>query len=369
MKKEKNMSWSNWTTEDIGIKVMGAPAVSSWKEGRLDVFVRGADNHLYHRVFENEQWQGTKWEDLSDGHSIEQSPGAASWGPNRIDLFAVWDKKLHHRTCVNGSWNAWAEDLDGATNDAPAAASWKLERVDVLVHTTDNHMSRRVWEKGKTYDMGESWKAWETIGGQAQTLTSAPAAVSTGPNRIDCFARGSTDHLLHAWYDDAKIEAWAEIDTLAIKDAPTVVSASTADHGRVDVFVRGGDDLLKHRIYYAAQQASQPAGDTIYTVVAGDSLSKIARKYNMSLQALKNLNPQVKWPLYIIHPGDKILIEHHAAVPGYGGWETGSTWEEISPNKIASAPAGVAWWDAGTIKRIDVFAEGDQNCLVHTWWK
>jgi hypothetical protein len=83
------MSWSNWKVENIGIKVKGAPAVSSWKEGRLDVFVRGTDDHLYQRVYENDGWQGVKWEDLSDGHTIEQSPSAVSWGPKRIDLFAV----------------------------------------------------------------------------------------------------------------------------------------------------------------------------------------------------------------------------------------------------------------------------------------
>jgi hypothetical protein len=51
------MSWSNWKSEDIGIKVKGAPAVSSWKEGRLDVFVRGTDDK---KIYENDQW-GTKW--------------------------------------------------------------------------------------------------------------------------------------------------------------------------------------------------------------------------------------------------------------------------------------------------------------------
>lgn len=143
------MIWSNWKPEDIGIKVKGAPAVSSWKEGRLDVFVCSTTNHLYHRVYENDKWQGDGWRDLSDGHKIEVSPGVVSWGPNRIDLFAVWDKQVHHRSYQDGHWNAWAENLEGITTDAPAAASWKKERVDVLVRTTDNRMSRRFWEIGR----------------------------------------------------------------------------------------------------------------------------------------------------------------------------------------------------------------------------
>ena len=352
------MSW-NWKTEDIGIKVKGAPAVSSWKEGRLDVFVRGTDDHLYHRIYENDQWQGTKWEDLSDGHKIETSPAAVSWGPNRIDLFAVWDKELHHRACQDSQWNPWTENLDGVTNDAPTAASWKSLRVDALVHTTDNHMSRRYWDG--------FWRDWENIGGELGIVSSAPSAVATGVNRIDCFAQGTNGHLIHTWYQDEKKEQWAEIDTLTIKDAPAVVSGGlNANQGRVDVFVRSTDDLLKHRIYFPTQG---PAGDTIYTVVAGDTLSKIARKYNMTLQALKNLNPQVKGPLYVIHPGDKIVVARSSSVPGHGNWETGGSWEDISANKIASAPAAVAWWSpANALKRIDCFAQDANNNLIHTWW-
>ena len=362
------MAWSNWKTEDIGIKVTGAPAVSSWKEGRLDVFVRSTDSRLYHRVYENDVWQGASWVDLSDGHKIEVSPGAVSWGPHRIDLFAIWDKQLHHRAYQNGTWNPWTENLEGFTNDAPAVASWKVERVDVLVRTNDNFMSRRVWERGVSYEMGKTWKDWENIGGLLKTLMSAPAAVSTGPTRIDVFGRGSTDHLTHAWYQGEKQAAWEEIDTLAIKDAPAVVSGITADRGRVDVFVRGTDDLLKHRIYYSSQ-GGKPGGDTIYIAVAGDYMLRIARKHKVPLQTLKELNPQVKPPKYLIRPGDKIVIARQAPVPGVGGWDPGSGWEDISANKIASAPAAVGWWSSNVLKRIDCFAQDANNNLIHTWWK
>jgi hypothetical protein len=193
--------------------------------------------------------------------------------------------------------------------------------------------------------------------------------VSTGPNRIDCFGRGSADHLLHAWYQNEQHGAWEEIDSLSIKDAPAVVSGTSADRGRVDVFVRGADDLLKHRIYYAALQPGQPGGDTIYTAVAGDYLLKIARKYKMTLQALKNLNPQIKPPNYVVHAGDKIVVARRDPVPGTGGWESVAGWEDLSANKIASAPAAVGWWSSNVLKRIDCFAQGANNNLIHTWWK
>ena len=359
------MSWSNWKTEDIGIKVLGTPAVSSWKEGRLDVFVRTTDNRLYYRVYENDMWQGPTWTNLSDGQTIEASPAAVSWGPDRIDLFAVWGKQLHHRAYQSGTWNPWTENLEGVTTDGPAAASWKPLRVDALVRTSDNLMSRRYWESGVTV----GWKNWESIGGKTQALMSAPAAVATASNRVDCFGRGAAGHLIYTWYQGIIQESWREIDTLAIKDSPAVVSGVSADRGRVDVFVRGADDLLKHRIYYTALRRSDPANETIYTAVAGDYLLKIARKYNMTLDALKALNPQIKPPDYPIKPGDRIVVARQESSTIYSDWETGSSWEDISANKIASAPAAVGWWGANVLKRIDCFAQDASNNLIHTWWR
>lgn len=42
-----------------------------------------------------------------------------------------------------------------------------------------------------------TWSGWESLGG---TLTSAPAAVSWGPNRIDVFVKGTDNALWHKWW-------------------------------------------------------------------------------------------------------------------------------------------------------------------------
>jgi len=75
------MAWSNW--EDLGGVIYGAPAAASWASNRLDVFVRGTDNHLYHKWWDG-SWHGFE----SLGGVIVDAPGAVSWGPNRIDVFA-----------------------------------------------------------------------------------------------------------------------------------------------------------------------------------------------------------------------------------------------------------------------------------------
>ena len=85
------MTWSGW--ESLGGVLTSAPAASSWAANRLDVFVRGTDNALWHKWWQN-AWSG--WESL--GGVLLSAPGAVSWGTDRIDTFvegtngALWHK-------------------------------------------------------------------------------------------------------------------------------------------------------------------------------------------------------------------------------------------------------------------------------------
>ena len=53
--------------------------------------------------------------------------------------------------------------------------------------------------------------------------------------------------------------------------------------------------------------ASNSVAYTVYTVKSGDTLAKIAAKYGVSLDAVKKANPQIK-NYNLIYPGDKINI-------------------------------------------------------------
>ena len=85
-------AWAGW--ESLGGGLTSAPAASSWSRGRLDTFVRGADNALWHKSYET-GWSG--WKSL--GGSLTSAPAAVSWGPNRIDVFG--------RGTDNAMWHKW----------------------------------------------------------------------------------------------------------------------------------------------------------------------------------------------------------------------------------------------------------------------
>jgi hypothetical protein len=81
-------------TESLGGTLTPAPAAASWGPNRIDTFVRGTENAIYHKWWDGTAWRA--WECLSS--ILNESPGAVLWGPNRIDTFAPGtDNSLYHK--------------------------------------------------------------------------------------------------------------------------------------------------------------------------------------------------------------------------------------------------------------------------------
>ncbi|CAH1087662.1 putative baseplate assembly protein [Candidatus Nitrotoga sp. 1052] len=218
-----NGTWSGW--ESLGGVLSSGPDVSSWAAGRLDVFVRGADNALWHKWF-NGTWSG--WESL--GGVLTSDPAAVSWGDGRIDVFVRGtDNALWHKW-FDGVWSGW-ESLGGTLSSGPDVSSWAAGRLDVFVRGADNALWHK-WFNG-------TWSGWESLGG---VLTSDPAAVSWGDGRIDVFVRGTDNALWHKWFDGV----WSGWESLGgtLSSGPDVSSWAA---GRLDVFVRGADNALWHK--------------------------------------------------------------------------------------------------------------------------
>lgn len=229
--------------ESLGGALTSGPDAASWGSNRLDVFARGTDNALYHRWWDGYGWRG--WESL--GGSITSDPSAVSWGNGRIDVFARGtDNALYHKFYAGG-WSGW-ESLGGALTSGPGVSSWGNNRLDVFVRGTDNSLYHRVWSSG--------WSGWESLGG---TLNSNPTAVSWGYNRIDVFARGNDTGLNHkVWYGSG----WSGWESLGGALAGSAHVASWGPN-RLDVFARASDNSLLHRAWLGyAWTGWEPWGGT-----------------------------------------------------------------------------------------------------------
>jgi hypothetical protein len=219
--------WFGW--ESLGGVLTSDPAVSSWAANRLDCFVRGTDNAMWHKWWNGSSWSG--WENL--GGVLTSAPAAVSWGPNRIDCFVRGtDNAMWHKWWNGSSWSGW-ENLGGVLTSDPAVCSWGPNRLDCFVRGTDNAMWHKWWN-------GSSWSGWENLGG---VLTSAPDAVSWGPNRIDCFVRGTDNAMWHKWWNGSSWSGWENLGGV-LTSAPT---ASSWGANRLDCFVRGTDNAMWHK--------------------------------------------------------------------------------------------------------------------------
>jgi uncharacterized protein YvpB len=268
-------------------------AASSWPTGRMDTFVRGPDNAMWHRSFDGASW--TPWESL--GGTLTADPAAVSWGSGRIDAFVRGpDFALWHMAFDGTVWSGW-ERLGGALTSGPAAASWSAGHLDVFVRGYDRQLYH------KSFDLStNAWSDWEGLGG---TLTSNPSAVSWGSGRIDVFARGPDLALWHrSFHDGAWSSGWDSLGGY-LTAAPAVASWGA---GRLDVFVAGGDYAAWHRSFHdsgwsgwdslGGSLTSDPSatawgGNTVAVFVRGPDLSYWYRSWSGSWSNWQSLGGRV----------------------------------------------------------------------------
>jgi Arylsulfotransferase (ASST)/Repeat of unknown function (DUF346) len=211
--------------QPLGGVLMSKPAAASWASNRLDAFVQGSDNQMWHIWWTGGQW--SSWEPLSG--VLTSGPGAVSWSPGRVDVFVRGtDQQLWHKWWDGSQWGGW-EPLGGVLSSAPAVASWSANRLDVVVEGSDQQVWHKWWD-------GTQWGGWEPLGGQT---TSDLGATSWGPGRLDIFIRNPDGTLNHRWWDGGQWSGW-EWFAGSLTSGPAAASAKA---GQLDVAAVGADNV------------------------------------------------------------------------------------------------------------------------------
>ncbi|MDQ2902971.1 MAG: protein kinase [Chloroflexota bacterium] len=219
--------WQAW--ESLGGVLAYDPAVASWGPGRFDVFVRGADNTLLHKWYNGGTW--SDWEVL--GSLLSSDPSVTSWGARRLDIFVCGlGNSLWHRW-FDGTWHDW-EPLGGILTSAPTATSWTAGQLDVFARGADNAL----WHRRND----GAWHDWESLGG---ILNPDPTVTSWGAGRLDIFARDIGTALQHKWYDNGTWHDWESLGGV-LTSSPTAISRGGT---HMDVFARGTANTLQHTWY------------------------------------------------------------------------------------------------------------------------
>jgi hypothetical protein len=185
------------TTPSNCLAPISSPSASSWGAGRVDLFVAALDDNsqvqIIHTWADNDLWSGT-WDALGApgaGVMPNEAPTAISWVTGRIDLFVRGtDNALYHKWFDNG-WSAGWQYLGGILTSPPvAASSWGFSG-DVFVRGTDGHL----------YDNevnSNVWTGWMDVGcclSGDNNVVNSVAVTSLASGSLDVFVIG-TDHTL-----------------------------------------------------------------------------------------------------------------------------------------------------------------------------
>jgi hypothetical protein len=265
-------------------------------------------------------------------------------------------------------WFQW-EQLGGPLTSGTDVASWGASRLDVFARGADQSLMH------KSYD-GTTWTAWESLGG---VLGGSPGAVSWASGRIDAFVRGTDNQLWHRWYAGGSWFPWESLGG-NITSGPDVASWAS---GRLDVFARGADNSLMHKWYSAtgwsgweslggvlggSPGAVSWASGRLDVFVRGTDSQLWHRWYQNAWSAWESLGGTITSGPDVSSWASGRLDVFARGADGalWHRWYDIATgwlnWETLG-GQIADRPGAASW----TLNRIDVLVEGQDGALWHRW--
>jgi len=144
-------SVADW--ENMGGTIVGPPKAVSWAPNRLDIFSVGLDSALYHKYWNGSNWGPSgaagAWESL--GGTIQRSPEIISWGDQRLDIFVIGtDNGVFHKWYdgKSGGWGPSIKDYErmgGIVINNLTAVSWASNRIDLFVVGTDGAIDHKAY--------------------------------------------------------------------------------------------------------------------------------------------------------------------------------------------------------------------------------
>lgn len=226
----------------VNTVIASAPFALSSAYGRTNIFAKSNDGRLMQKWFDGSSWV-TNWDNLA-GSTVNSTLGGVSWGNGHMDIFEITaNGDLRHRYYLPDStgWRGW-EYLGHPGNSplvySPAVISSGPGKINVFARGADG----RLWEKW--FD-GQGWVGtWNNLGGD--TVNSSMSAISWGGGHVDLFQTNGDGSIWHRYYlpDSTGWRGWSSIgrpNGPSIVSPPAVVSSS---YGKVNVFAKGSDGRL-----------------------------------------------------------------------------------------------------------------------------
>lgn len=218
--------------QDLGGRILGQPAAYASAGGRIDVFVRGADNRAYRRVFADGRWGA--WQDL--GGRLTDAPSVAFTDPDRWTLFVRGSDGGTVQRGPSSGWSSLGTPGDRTTYGRPSAVVDSEGRVHVAVRTAADD----VWTRSR--DATGEWSGWTSLGG---TVSGSPTLVAVG-DAVVLYARAGDYTLWQQRFEGGAWQGWTKRQEFPSAAFEGALGAVAGAGGAVDAVFRGVDGLV-HR--------------------------------------------------------------------------------------------------------------------------
>ena len=179
----------------------------------IDVFGRNSNNAIYHFY-----WRGGAWGYYSMGGTAGGPPAAVAPSPDRAMVGVIWsDGSFRWRYWDGSAWSPWAS-LGGPflRTAAPVLVASGWNTIHAFVKNTNNSISYRRFNNG-------IWTpSWENLGGTA--AVGPISAASWNVNRVDVVRRGPDNKLWRRTWNGSYFGAWVADTGAELVSAPTIIS-------------------------------------------------------------------------------------------------------------------------------------------------
>ncbi len=188
--------WSSaWTSLGGGIKADTSPAVARNSDGKLQVFVVGTNNQLQFRAQTtagSSTWSSA-WTSLGGGLRASTDPIGIANNDGKLQVFVVGaNNQLYYKTQSSPNSNIWSSawtSLGGGikADTSPAVARNSDGKLQVFVVGANNQL----YYKTQSSPNSNIWSsAWTSLGGGLRD-NNDPAVVPNADSRLDAFVMAS----------------------------------------------------------------------------------------------------------------------------------------------------------------------------------
>ncbi|RYP50899.1 hypothetical protein DL768_003659 [Monosporascus sp. mg162] len=195
--------WGLFLRTTLAGSVSKQVSTISWGSRSVHSFSLHADGYIYH------QWYGdTSGIERLNRTGWSSPPEAVSWGPGRIDLFALGPENSCYYTFWDGdSWNDW-QNLGGNFTSSIKAVTWGTDRIDLFGREADLRGYHN-WFDGREWQA--VWAPLDRDPNALVPLNSGIEAISPVPSQLQIFALASDNSCVQNSWINQTWSGWIRL--------------------------------------------------------------------------------------------------------------------------------------------------------------